>query len=60
MKSNGLNSVNLVKSELAFRIDRDLLTLVFVREGLDEQTALIASGRIAKVHKIPVGPSLFK
>ena len=50
--------MNPVKSELAFRIDRDLLTLVFVREGLDEQTALVASGRIAKVHKIPVGPSL--
>jgi predicted RNA-binding protein with PUA domain len=47
-------------TRVAFRIDRDLLTLVFVREGLDEQTALIALGRIAKVHKIPGGPSLFK
>jgi hypothetical protein len=52
--------VNPVKSKLAFRIDRDALVLAFVNEGLDEQTALIASGRIAKVHKIPVGPSLFK
>ena len=37
-----------------------MLTLAFVREGLDEQTALIASGRVAKVYNIPEGPSLLK
>ena len=52
--------MNSVKSELSFRIDRDLLTLAFVREGLDEQAALIASGRVAKVYDIPEGPSLLK
>jgi hypothetical protein len=50
--------VNPVKSKLAFRIDRDALVVAFVREGLDEQTALVASGRISKVHKIPVGRPL--
>jgi hypothetical protein len=52
--------VNPVKSELAFRIDRDMLALAFIREGLDEETALIASGRVAKVNNIPVGPSPLK
>ncbi|KAN0067019.1 hypothetical protein V8E54_014943 [Elaphomyces granulatus] len=56
----GNSVVNSVKSELSFRIDRDLLTLAFVREGLDEQAALIASGRVAKVYDIPEGPSLLK
>ena len=52
--------MNPVKSELAFRIDRDMLALAFIREGLDEETALIASGRAAKVYNIPVGPSLLE
>jgi len=51
----GNSVVNPVKS---FRIDRDALVRTFVREGLDEQTALVASGRIAKVHKIPDGRPL--
>jgi hypothetical protein len=52
--------VNPVKSELAFRIDRDMLAMAFIREGLDEQTALIASGRVAKVNNNPEGSPFLK
>ncbi|KAN0074811.1 hypothetical protein V8E54_007422 [Elaphomyces granulatus] len=56
----GNSLVNPVKSELAFRIDRDMLAMAFIREGLDEQTTLIASGRVAKVNNNPEGSPFLK